>query len=133
MWLKKLGKMRYKYLQIIVLFRGYRRVVPDETIHLSHNCYYLFFNFVLPLFQSGGCFLGIYYILSIVYTNCSTLFLRDFSAANFLAHLRKFIPRAQQQPVHRFPSHQQLIDLNNWKKTSISVKQSLNFWIIIEQ
>ena len=58
-------------------------------------------------------FLGISYICSIFYKNLRTFF-RAFLAAKFFSSLQKVGPHAHQQPFHRFPSHQQLVDLNDW-------------------
>ena len=77
--------------------------------------------------------LGVSYIRSILYTNCITIFFRAFWAANFFRSSWKVGPHVQQQPVHRFPSHQQSSDLNFLTKASIDAKQSINVWIIIER
>ena len=53
---------------------------------------------------------------SILYTNCSALFLRAFLAANFLSSSIKVGAHAEHQPAHHFPLHQQAIDLNNRQK-----------------
>ena len=46
-------------------------------------------------------------------TQIVVLFFLAFSAANIFSSPWKVVPHAHQQPVHRFPSHQQSIDLQN--------------------
>ena len=48
-----------------------------------------------------------------MYTNPSNLFFRDFLEANLFFSLQKVVPHAQQHPVYRFPSCQQVIDFND--------------------
>ena len=91
------------------------------------------FHFVLPQFRiKRPCFfLCISNIRSILYKNCSTLFFKAFSAANFFSSPWKVLPDSQQHNFHFFPSHQQSIELNNqWKLQYL--QKSLHFWIIIK-
>ena len=60
-----------------------------------------------------ACFLGISYIRSILYTKCSTLFFKAYSAANFLSLPQKVGLYDHQNLERLFPSHQQGTDLNN--------------------
>ena len=43
-------------------------------------------------------------------------YFRAFSEANIFSSPQKFVPHAQQQPIHRFTSNQKPIDLNDRRK-----------------
>ena len=92
---------------------GYRRHWTLKSHLILVNVYFFKSQFQI---KRAHFFLGIFYMRSIFYTNCSTLFLRDYLATKSFSSPRKIGPHAQQHPVHHFPSHQLYIDLKDlWK------------------
>ena len=94
-----------------VLFHG--RLVPDNTVDLSHNCYCLIFKTPISYLESLF-FLSISFI-HFIFTQIPALFKTLFRSDCFSSP-QKVGPHDQQQPFHQFPSHQQEINLNERKK-----------------
>ena len=76
------------------------------------------FYFVLPQFQiKRACFSFVFpAYVQLCTHNLALYFFRTYSAANFKISPHKFVSHAHQQPVHRLPRHQKMINLNNRQK-----------------
>ena len=95
----------------------YHGLLPDNTVHLSYNCYQLIFILFQPNFRLLELIFPQYFLHTFNFVHkLQYLIFRAFLATNFFSSPRKVGPHAQQQPVHRFPSHQQPINPDNQQK-----------------
>ena len=67
------NKLSHKNLCMPRSYTNCPRLVPDDTVRLSHNCYYFYFIFQHSFIWIEIIFLSILYICSIFNTNCSIL------------------------------------------------------------
>ena len=94
-----------------------RRVVKQQQ-QLKSQLILVNFYFVLAQFQIKIARFSMVFTTYVQFcTHIVVLyFLEPFQQPNFFISPQKFVPHAQLQPFHCFPSHQQLIDLNDQQK-----------------
>ena len=106
--------------------------------YVKFSTSWFLFCFTPTSYLERSLYLDISYIRSIFTQILVLYFFRAFLEANVFSSPWKVVPRDQQQPVHRFPSHQQAIKLNDWwniqsmmNKVSI-FGSSLNNWATVQ-